>query len=353
MKRFLLAGAVLISACAEHEAEKEKKAKAEISATVATVSAERFTETVDAIGVVATRPGHSASLAAPSQARVTKLFVSAGARVKAGDPLVEFEQASFEAAVNSAEAMLATAEKGAQRAQRLADAGVSPRREAEVASAELGAARATAINARRARELATLRAPIGGVVTRMVAVLGANAEPSQVLVEVADPAMIDVLLTIDPAATARVAVGQAVALFDGTTGTGTAIGQGRVADIGIAIDTASRGVVVRVTVSGEHAGLRLGATVLGRVTIAEHAKAVVVPLDALVPSGEGFKVFVVDTAGIAMSHEVKIGGRSEKGVWVTEGVKAGAHVVTKGAYGVEDSAKIVRGDAKKPEAKTP
>lgn len=354
MKRLLWAGAVLLSACAEHETESEKKVKVEVAATVETVKAERFVETVDAIGTVAVRPGHSASLAAPAPARVTRLLVSAGSRVKAGDPLVVFEQLSFDAAVNSAEATLAVAEKAAARAQRLADAGVSPRKEAEVAAAELSAARGGAQNARRARELATLRSPIGGVVTRLAAVLGANADPSQLLVEVADPTMIDVLLTVDPTAAARIAVGQAVAFFGEANASGRAIGEGRVANIGMAIDTASRGVIVRVTLAGAPTVFRLGATVLGRVTVAEHAKAVVVPLDALVPSGEGFKVFVVDSAGVAVSHEVKIGGRSGAGAWITEGLKAGDRVVTKGAYGVEDSAKIVTDDVeKKPETKTP
>ena len=77
--------------------------------------------------------------------------------------------------------------------------------------------------------------------------------------------------------------------------------------------------------------------------MATHPRAVIVPLDALVPSGEGFKVFVVDSASIAHATEVKIGGRSADGAWVTEGVKAGDRVVTKGAYGMDDSSKVVAG----------
>jgi hypothetical protein len=52
-------------------------------------------------------------------------------------------------------------------------------------------------------------------------------------------------------------------------------------------------------------------------------------------------VFVVDKDGLAHSRPVKVGGRSDHGVWVTSGLKAGEVVVTKGAYGVSENAKVV------------
>ena len=99
--------------------------------------------------------------------------------------------------------------------------------------------------------------------------------------------------------------------------------------------------------------MRIGLTVFGRVAIAEHDKAIVVPLEALVPTGEGFKVFVVDEKGIAEGRPVKIGGRTDHGAWITEGLKAGENIVTQGAYGVDDSTKVstsAEGDSAKPEA---
>ena len=65
------------------------------------------------------------------------------------------------------------------------------------------------------------------------------------------------------------------------------------------------------------------------------------PLEALVPTGEGFKVFVVDAEGIAVSRAVQIGGRTDHAAWITGGVKEGERIVTVGAYGVDDSTKVV------------
>jgi RND family efflux transporter MFP subunit len=279
-------------------------------------------------------------MSAPSPTRVSKVYVSFGAHVKAGDPLVEFEQPAFDAAAKGADASLAAAEKASERTQRLADAGVLPRKDAEAAAADLGVARLGAVNAKRARELSTLRSPIDGVVMRMNAVLGASADPAQVMVEVADPSAMDAVLTLSPSDAARVKIGDHVELHAGAAASGAAIATGRVADISAAVDSASRGVPARVEIALGSGALRIGQTLFGRIAIAEHDHAIAVPLEALVPAGEGFKVFVVDEKGIAESRPVKIGGRTDHAAWITEGLKAGENIVTQGAYGVDDSTKV-------------
>src|ERR1019366_4807772 len=196
---------------------------------------------------------------------------------------------------------------------RLADAGVVPRKDAEVAAADLGVARLNAVNAKRARELSTLRSPIDGVVTRLNAVLGASADPAQVMVEVSDPSAVDAILVLSPADASRARVGDLVQLHAGAAASGAALATGRVADISAAVDTASRGVPARIEITSGAGSVRIGQTLFGRIAVAEHDKVVIVPLEALVPTGEGFKVFVVDEKGIAQSRPVKIGGGTGAG----------------------------------------
>jgi Cu(I)/Ag(I) efflux system membrane fusion protein len=179
------------------------------------------------------------------------------------------------------------------------------------------------------------------VVTRLSAVLGASADAGQSLVEVSDPSVLDVVVALDPVVASTVHRGQAVTLFAGAAADGTPVARGTVADVAMAVDTASRGVSVRVAVDNMSRPLRFGETVFARVSVAEHVAAVVVPIAALVPTGEGFRVFVVDDEGIAHARDVKVGARSDHGIWVREGLKAGEKVVTTGAYGMDDSAKVV------------
>ena len=75
--------------------------------------------------------------------------------------------------------------------------------------------------------------------------------------------------------------------------------------------------------------------------LATRPNAVTVPVEALVPDGEGMKVFVLDSAHIAHATPVSVGARTEKLAEITRGLSGGEMVVTYGAYGVTDSARVV------------
>jgi RND family efflux transporter MFP subunit len=312
-----------------------------VAAQTAVVTAQPFTETVGAIGSVAPRAGHVATLAAPAPARVTRVFVATGAHVSTGQPLVQLDPALFQASAQSAEAALEAAQRSYERTRRLAQEGIAPRKDADQAAAELARARADAVAARRAVLLSTLRAPLAGVVTRMTAVLGATADPSQPLVEVADPSALDVLLNMTPGEAARVRAGAEVTLHAGQNATGEPLGAARVSDVAGAVDSATRSVAVRARTSAPRRPLRIGETVFGQVAVATVPNAIVVPIEALVPEGERFKVFVVDARGVALGRVVRVGGRTERVAEITEGLRVGERIVTYGAYGVEDSVKVV------------
>lgn len=337
-------GPAFTSGCGHRGGEEggESKPSSEAVAGVRTtiVTAGPFTETLSAIGSTAPRVGHVAALAPPQTARVEKVWVTTGQRVGVGDPLVEFDQTPFRAATQSAEAALGAAERTYERAQRLVSEGVMPRKEADVAYADLAKARADAANARRAEQLSILRAPIAGVVTRMNAILGATADPSQPLVEVADPSAVDVLLNLTPGDASKVRPGDKVTLQAGST-PAEALGIGTVVDVGGTVDSATRSVIVRVQAPAVRRPLRIGETIQGRIAVATRPGAITVPLEALVPEGEAFKVFVVDARGLAHSRPVTVGARTEKEAEITRGLTVGERVVTYGAYGLEDSARVV------------
>src|SRR5438445_12819345 len=137
---------------------------------------------------------------------------------------------------------LESAERAYARAVRLVQAGILPQKDADQAAADLAQAQVAAVTARRAQQLATLRAPLGGVVTRMTAVLGATADQSQPLVEVADPAALDIVFNVSPAEAARIHAGDAVTLSTGEGASGEALGQGAVMGVAATVDSISRAV---------------------------------------------------------------------------------------------------------------
>lgn len=343
----LLLAALAAAACARgggsdpDDAADEEAIPPVVGARTAVVGTQRFTETVGAIGTVVARSGHVATLSAPAAGRVTRVLVTPGQRVAAGQPLVALDPTLFAAAARSAGAAVAAAEQNAERTARLVREGIAPRRDAEQAAAELARTRADLATARRQAELATLRSPIAGVVTRLTATLGAAADPAQPLVEVVDPRALDVLLSATPADAARIHPGATVTLSAGQRASGEPLGTGAVLDVGAAVDSATRSVAVRVRVPAARRTLRLGETVFGQIAAGTRAAAVVVPVEALVPEGDGFKVFVVDAAGVAHARPVTVGARTETLAEITDGLTPGVRVVTYGAYGVSDSARVV------------
>ncbi|HTK52495.1 MAG TPA: efflux RND transporter periplasmic adaptor subunit [Gemmatimonadaceae bacterium] len=322
-----------------------------VAVQTAIVQARPFTETFGTIGTVVGRPGHVASLGAPTATRVSRVYVSEGARVAAGQPLVELDRTAIDAAAQAAETALTSAQQAYERADRLNREGVSPRKDVEQAASDVAKARSEAVAARRAAQLAVLRSPIAGVVTRLTAVLGASVDVNQPLVEVADPGALDLVFTVTPSEAARVKVNASVKLAAGQNAGGEALGTGTVTQISAAVDSATRGVPVRVHAPSSRRALRIGETIFGQIVVGTRPNAIAVPAAALVPDGEGFKVFIVDAENIAHEQPVTVGARTDSTAEITEGLKGGERVVTYGAYGVEDSVKVTTASAAK--AKTP
>ena len=311
-----------------------------VHARIERVSAAPFTETIGAIGVVAPRAGHVATLSAPGAARVARVLVGLGDHVPAGASLVVLDAAPFRSALQSAEMALLAAHRASDRNERLALAGVVPRKDAEAAATELARARADLAAARRNMQLAVLQSPIDGIVTRLSATLGAQVDASAPLVEIADPRSLDLVLTLTPEDAGRVRTGALVRLSSGQSAGGDPIGMGAVAAVSGTVDSTSRGVAARVRTTATRRPLRIGETIYGEIVVAVHDHALAVPMAALVPEDEGFKVFVVDGAGIAHGRPVKVGARTASLAEITEGVQGGDQVVTYGAYGIDDGVKV-------------
>ena len=332
---------MLISvACRKSESESD--APALVRVKMATVTIAPFADVISAIGTVNARAGHIASLSAPAPARIATVYVSQGQKVAAGAPLVAFEQAPFIAAAQSAEAALINAERNYERARRLADAGIVPRKDADQAASELAQARANSTTARRAAQLAVLRSPISGIVTRLNAPLGASADVNQPVVEVADLGALDIIFNVSPSDAARIAPGASVTLSAGESAKGEPLGVGHIIDVGGTVDSTTRSVAVRALAPPTARPLRIGETVFGQIATAVHPRAIVIPVAALVPDADGYKVFVVGAGNIARERKVTVGRRTEATVEIVSGLAQGEQVVTEGAYGLEDSVKVVQ-----------
>jgi RND family efflux transporter MFP subunit len=340
----LLVGSLIACALAAacRKGGEEEPADTSVPVHTVLVTTSPVTQTISAFGAITARSGHIAALSAPTAARIVRVFVSVGDHVRIGQPLVELDQGPVQAAARSAASALRASEQAAARAQRLAREGIIPRKEAEQAAADLAKARSDAVAANTAAKLSMVRSPINGVVTQLQAVLGASADPTQTLVEVADPSATDIVLNVTPSAAGQIRTGAKVALSSGEGATAEALGIGSVVDLSATVDSATRSVGVRVRAPTTRRPLRLGETIFGQIEVATHPMAITVPVAALVPAGDSFRVFVVDTANVAHARSVTVGTRTPASAEIISGLSAGERVVTDGAYGLEDGVKVVQ-----------
>jgi RND family efflux transporter MFP subunit len=316
---------------------------ARVTAQVAVAGLEDFPVVLTAMGRVAAAPGHVAELSAPAPSRVARIFVVTGQRVVAGQPLVALDATLFASEERRAEIARSTAQQAYDRARRLADGGILPRRDAEAAAAVLADATAALIAARQTRARAVLRSPIAGVVSSVDARLNAQADPAQVLVQVVDPRRLEVHLSVPPDQAGRLRPGQTMRLSAGPGSDIAGLGTAVITGVGAVLDTVTGSVDVRASVAGPPGRLFVNQDVMADIEIAIAARTVTVPAEAVVPGQDGSRVFVVDAAGVAHATPVGVGERRGDVVAITSGLRGGETVVAGGAYGVTDGARIVRG----------
>ncbi|HEY8309770.1 MAG TPA: efflux RND transporter periplasmic adaptor subunit, partial [Gemmatimonadaceae bacterium] len=205
-----LTGLLALVACGKKGAGDEATGIPVVTVETAQVTTASFVPLARAVGTVVASPTGYAELSAPAPSRVARVLVTAGQSVRAGDALVELDAAALRATATGADAALAAAQSAYDRASRLAQQGILPRKAVDQATSDLAQAKAAAVGAQRTYALSTLRSPISGVVTKMNAVTGASADPAQVLVAVADPSELQVLLQLSPVDAGAVHRGAAV-----------------------------------------------------------------------------------------------------------------------------------------------
>lgn len=321
-----------------------------------TVAAERpMRPSVPGFATVLPPADAGAEVRAPSDGYfATGNLARAGSRVEAGAVLGYLvprlgEGADFgtlQVALERAEAAMAFAERDVTRLEGLLATGAVPERRliearnaAEVARAELKAARARIEQQQRGNQEAgiALRAPVAGSVIEVNARPGAYVQAGERVFRVAAPERRWLEIRV-PERFAGGLPGASGAWFD-RLGGGTVVLDGRndarVVQVGTAIDPVSRTASVTIeypSVEGPHT---VGARFAAQVFTSAPRPLLSVPRSAVVDDG-GVDVVYVQTGGEAfVRRPVELGILDGSFVEVQGGLAAGERVVSEGAYYVK------------------
>jgi multidrug efflux pump subunit AcrA (membrane-fusion protein) len=183
-----------------------------------------------------------------------------------------------------------------------------------------------------------IRSPLNGVVTDRPLYPGEMAPAGAALMTVMDISRVT--------ARAHIPQSEALLLKVGDPATITIPGQeeavdGKVTLVSPALDPNSTTVEVWAEAKNPKQTLRPGSSVRLSVVSQAVPDALVVPASALLTGPDGATtVMVIADDQRAHQHAVKAGIRQDDKLQITEGLKEGQRIVTDGAYGLPDNAKV-------------
>lgn len=284
-----------------------------------------FADTIEAIGTA--QANESVTLTARVSETVQRVNFSDGDFVEEGDILLEMTRREETAQLAEARAALREAEQQYERTIDLVQRGnaskaVLDQRVRDVAAAE---SRVAAAEARV--EDRVIRAPFKGLLGLRLVSEGTLVAPGEPITTLDDVSVIKLDFSVPEAFYSIVEKGQPIRARTAAFPSEAFLGQ--VATVNSRIDPVTRSVTVRAEIPNPDARLKPGMLMTVRLISAER-EGLSVPENALVPVGGQQYLFVVEDDQTVTRRAITIGNREPGRVEVTEGVREGELVVTKG-----------------------
>lgn len=327
-----------------------------VGTTVATGGA--WESVIEAVGSVAAGRGVTISNEIPGVVRAIRF--ESGAKVRAGQVLVELDAAVERAQLASLLARQELANTTAARTRRLAESGTYTKSQLDNDEAQLKTVSADvqALQAQIARK--TVRAPFAGKLGIRSVNLGQYLNPGTPITVLESLEGVYVDFSVPQQQVARVPVGTPVRMvLPGTQPPQTL--QGKIAAVDPNVDPATRAVKLRASVQEQAANnsnqLRPGMFVNVQVVLPETAKVVFVPATAIMRAPYGNSIYIVENrkddkgnpvngpdgkpAKVARQQFVRLGMSRGDFVAIEEGVTAGQEVVSLGAFKLRNGAPVM------------
>jgi membrane fusion protein, multidrug efflux system len=328
----LVAALSLLTGCGQkHEVASLKSAPILSVIPVRVIKAEskKLTSHEEVVGTV--RAKLHATIEAKLSGRIDQMPVRLGQKVKAGQLIASLNAAEIQARLEHAQAALQQAEREWNRAKALFDQQAATRSEYDAADSRYLLAKAGLAEARAMLGYVEIHAPFDSVVTRKWVDVGDLASPGKALVELEDPAVLQLEADIPETIANRVQLDAHLAiLVEGITNGLT----GTVSEIAPTVDSTSRTLRVKLDLP-DASPVRSGQFARLVVPVGE-SNSIRVPASAVLQRGQLEVAFAV-TNQTAQLHLVKTGRRVGNEVEIISGLDAGDQVVIEGAAQLVDN----------------
>lgn len=349
---------VVFSGCKAKEEEKKGPLPTIITVTQAKQQTIQIVE--EAVGTVDSESAPTVAAEVPG--KVEKVFVDLGQSVNKGQPLAQLNprdlqlaRQSAAAEVNRLEALMGNQQRLTKRYGELVEQKfISPtqydqtKSELKALQEQLSAARARLAAANQDVSKTRIVAPVAGKIEQRLIEPGDYATVGKPLFQIATSQNLRVRLPFPETALDRVRPGMKVNLS--SPAAPGAVVHGQVEEIRPMIGAANRSFEAIVSVANP-GGWSPGASVTGKVVVAERPNAVTVPDTSIVLRPAGSVVYVIAN-NKAQQRVVEPGAKQDGVTEIRSGLEAGTTVALDGAGFLTDGALVkVQGAQKTPDKK--
>lgn len=351
-----IACVLLLGACkkkSEDEGEGEK-AQAVVEVTTTKVVRAEIAGDLLVSGNLAAQPNRDAKVAPLVPGRIARVLVLEGTAVGEGQIVAELDttllreqERQAQAAVAQASASAENAKLSLQREESLLGRGVSSRKEVEdartqvaVTTAALNQAEAGLATAKAQVARAQVRAPFAGTVVKRFAGIGEQVDgtAAQPIVEIAQVNSLELMGTVPATRLSEIKSGEA---FDfEVPSMPSAKFTGKVVAILPAVDPATNNGTVRISVDNPKHLLKLGEYLTVELPLKSGGKHLVIPKQSIYPDESGEPHVYKLNGDEADSVAVKVGVQTKDRAEILEGVSEGDTIVLAGGYGLPEKAKV-------------
>ncbi|MBU3021028.1 efflux RND transporter periplasmic adaptor subunit [Aestuariibacter sp. A3R04] len=314
--------------------QKQSAAKLPTPVKVTSVTMQTFPVTIEALGTA--NANESLTITAQQTERVTSVLFEDGEEVKAGQRLVQLNDAEERARIAELEANISEAKRQLERVENLVKTRAASEQIVDEQQARVKSLEAQLDVAKAQLDNLQVKAPFAGVLGIREISKGSLIQPGDVITTLDDISVIKVNFSVAEGQLASLKTGQRVVArsvaYPGRTFEGT------ISAVNTRIDPVSRSVLVRALIANENKQLRPG--MLLQITLEKRVlQTLIIPEKALVPVQDRQYVFVVSDNTVEQ-REVVIGERKPGIVQVVSGLSEGEVVVTEGTLRVQQGSKV-------------
>ncbi|HEY0838467.1 MAG TPA: efflux RND transporter periplasmic adaptor subunit [Azospirillum sp.] len=286
--------------------------------------------------------------------RVMEISFQSGAAVKAGDPIVQINDATEQAELLGLRAQARLAEINLERARNLLRNQAGPQAQVDQMLAQLDEINASIKRMQATIAQKAIRAPFDGELGIRQVNVGQILETGSPVVTLTDLSTLFVNFTLPEQSLNSLHVGQAVLVgSDAVPGRSF---DAKITTIEPQVSAETRAIKVQATLANQERKLLPGMFADVRVVLPPRPNMVVVPETAIDYTVYGDSVLAVRPSKDAEGNEglvvervpVKTGDRFENGVEILDGLKPGDRVVVSGQLKLDNGAAVTISDVGAP-----